>query len=135
MTIKSKKICDLVKNMVAMAKYYGAPLEEMRGGQLQEEVLSWHEGLVQLIASGWQPQSPSKLKIQLLLEGEPIRLRAGVAEAYSYIPTSAALQALQIERTEKGKIRRVLLAGILADGSMPTVYGWAPLSHVERPNS
>jgi hypothetical protein len=134
---KSSNIYELVKDVAAMATFYGAGPEIVAATQnLLVEVDSWRGKVKEIVDGGWQPVVRGELKD--LTEGDKISVAKEAKELYSYIPEGVSLAVGKIERSENGRIRRILLADerllgdvVLPDGAL-AAYGWAQLSHLER---
>jgi len=122
-----------IKETSALVTFYRAPLEpfdeifdsEYSPDRLLAYIEKFKEQIQLLIARGWQPAAKSSMKE--LQAGDSIAIATASAELYSYIPSDAALVAGRIERSENGRIKRILLTTV--DG---LTFGWAPVSHLER---
>jgi len=134
---KAQIAYDVVDDLVKMTSFHGAPQEIVDATKnLLVEIDIWRGTVKELVAGGWQPVAKGEMKD--LATGDKIKIKDTAKDLYSYISEGTLLAVDKIDRSENGRIKRLLLVDERSFGETgvpagsPTAFGWALLAHIER---
>jgi hypothetical protein len=129
----ARETIGAVQQMIA---FHGAPTDLIaKTLAIHVDVASWLDVVRACVEGGWQPAVKGVMKD--LNVGDQVAVAKDAADLYSYIPDGVVLAAGKIERSENGRIKRILLNDVRVFGEgcpegQPSVFGWALVSHLER---
>jgi hypothetical protein len=127
---------DAIETVLQMVAFYGAPSYiSAKTQDIRVDAESWLAGIRKCVEGDWQPVVKGVMKD--LNIGDQVAVTKDAADLYSYIPADVVLAAGKIERSENGRLKRILLNDVRVFGEgcpegQPSVFGWALVSHLER---